>query len=233
MQDEILKHTKKAVAVMSNSEISFGHKVKEVLLEIGIIVFAVSLSIWLHGWSEHRHQQAEVMEFLTDIKNDLKQDVERLKEAKKKLVKNIKDYQFIYSLTEAKVDSLEKAGEVGISFHSDISLTQFSTADYEGFKSSGKIGQIENKIIKKQVLNYYQDLTTGINGFEKIRAEYFLKIMNSIEEDLEKDDKFLFKDSFKRSVKRHIGTSEDLVKFYDTAIGEANSMLKNIDNVEK
>ena len=233
MQDEILKHTKKAFAVMKNSDSSFGHKVQEVLLEIGIIVFAVSLSIWLHSWSEYRHQQAEVMEFLTDIKDDLKQDVERLKEAKKKLVKNIKDYQFIYSLTEAKIDSLKKVGGVDMDFSSDISLTQFSTADYEGFKSSGKIGQIENKFLKRQVLEYYQDLTTGTNGFEKIRAEYFLKILNSIEEDLEKDDKFLFKASFKRSLKRHIGTSEDLVKLYDTAIGKANSMLKNIDNVEK
>lgn len=218
---------------MKNSDSSFGHKVKEVLLEIGIIVFAVSLSIWLHSWSEHRHQQAEVMEFFTDIKDDLKQDVERLKEAKKKLVKNIKDYQFIYSLTQAKIDSLTKVGEVNINFSSDISLTQFSTANYEGFKSSGKIGQIENKVLKRQVLEYYQDLITGINGFEKIRAENFLKNLNSILEDSEKEDKFLFKTSFKRSLKQHIGSSEDLVKIYDIAIGKANSMLKNIDNVEK
>lgn len=106
MQDEILKHTKKAVAAMKNADHSLGHKVQEVLLEIGIIVFTVSLSIWLHGWSEHRHQQAEVNDFFGDLKEDIKHDINNISASKAKLAKNLAGNLFTLNLTKARVDSL-------------------------------------------------------------------------------------------------------------------------------
>jgi hypothetical protein len=39
-------------------------KLKEVSIEVFIIVFAVTLSIGLHNWSEHRNEQYETREFL-------------------------------------------------------------------------------------------------------------------------------------------------------------------------
>ena len=183
---------------MGNPEMSFGHKIKEILLEVAIIVFAVTLSIWLHGWSEHRHQQAEVKEFLTDTKDDLKQDVKRMKNSKQKLVKNLKDYKLFYSLTREKVDSIEKAsGSIDVYFNTELLSTKFNTANYEGFKSSGKIGQIENKILKRQILEYYQDLTAGVNDIEKIIATNGQKIISTISENLGKDEKLFFETSFK------------------------------------
>ena len=59
MQDEILKHTKKIYNEIKSQKHSFGEKAKEIIIEILIIVFAVTLSIWLHSWSEERHQQKE------------------------------------------------------------------------------------------------------------------------------------------------------------------------------
>ena len=63
MQDEVSKHTKKIFKTMSNKKYSMPEKLKEISIEILIIVFAVTLSIKLHEWSEHRHQQKEVKEF--------------------------------------------------------------------------------------------------------------------------------------------------------------------------
>jgi hypothetical protein len=235
MQDEILKHTKKAISAMNNQEHSIGHKIKEIAIEIGIIVFAVSLSIWLHGWSEHRHQQAEVKEFLFDLREDLKQDVERLKNAKKKAEANLKDYEFIYSLTEKKVDSLKKKhGSVQANFTSELTHIQFNTANYEGFKSSGKIGQIENKNLKRQVLAYYQDTTTGVNKIEDMRSKNFNEVLNFIIASLEKgNNEFFFKSTFKYKVKLHIDFSKGLINFYDTAVKEANKMLKAVDEFDR
>lgn len=70
MQEEITKHSEKIYKTVKNSEHTLGEKVKEIIVEIGIIVFAVTLSIWLHSWSEHRHQQEEVSVFLGNLKND-------------------------------------------------------------------------------------------------------------------------------------------------------------------
>ena len=49
MQDEVTKHTKKIYDTVKNPNHTFGQKVKEVFMEIFIIVFAVTLSIWLHS----------------------------------------------------------------------------------------------------------------------------------------------------------------------------------------
>src|SRR4051812_19152197 len=43
---EVVKHTKKVYKIWNSKEHSFWHKAKEFLIEIFIIVFAVSLSIW-------------------------------------------------------------------------------------------------------------------------------------------------------------------------------------------
>lgn len=44
---------------------------REIALEISIIVFAVTLSFWLHGLGEHRHEQQQVKSFLLRLKRDI------------------------------------------------------------------------------------------------------------------------------------------------------------------
>ena len=108
MQDEITKHTKKIYSTVKNSEHSLGEKLKEIIIEVSIIVFAVSLSIWLHSWSEHRHQQSEVKSFLTNLKNDLKKDIERFDSDKSGYQNVTKSYEFIINITPSQLDSLKK-----------------------------------------------------------------------------------------------------------------------------
>src|ERR1700733_11208973 len=85
MQDEVLKHMEKIYKTVKSSQHSFGEKGKEISIEIFIIVFAVTLSIWLHSWSEHRNQQAEVRDFFIDLKGDLTKDIKSITEKKKAL----------------------------------------------------------------------------------------------------------------------------------------------------
>jgi hypothetical protein len=164
MQDEITKHSKKVINVMKNAEHSFTHKIKEIGIEISIIIFAVSFSIWLHTWSEHRHQQQEVKEFLVDLKEDLKSDLEIQIDTKNVHLMTIENFSFIINLTEEKYDSLRGAKDSTL-FRSNLStkLSSFPnvwfksrSGNYEGFKSSGKIGFIENKKLKKLILQYYE-----------------------------------------------------------------------------
>ena len=75
MQDELTKHGLKLYKTMADRKHSYGEKFKEILIEIGIIVFAVSLSIWFHNWSEHHHEQKEVKEFLLGLRHDLSDDI--------------------------------------------------------------------------------------------------------------------------------------------------------------
>lgn len=78
-EQEVIKHVKSAVAIAKDKTKKWQTKVLDILLEIGIIVFAVSLSIWLHNWSESSKDRAEERDFLTGLKGDLQADIMEMK----------------------------------------------------------------------------------------------------------------------------------------------------------
>ena len=229
MQDEIVKHTKKAYDEMRNREHSFWHKTKEVLVEIGIIVFAVTLSIWLHSWSEERQQQREVRDFLADLKEDLSNDISSIESAKAALVKSRDTVVFLYGLTKGKIDSLVKTN-AAFGFQSSIGTTKINSGNYEGFKSSGKIGFIENKELKKYILNYYQDATPSIAEAEKINASLVLKISDFWTDNAELDiQKIVLSPRLKNILVMFLNTSKSTLDLYQDAVNTAKKIIVNID----
>lgn len=155
MQDEITKHTKKIFKTMKHENVSFKEKAKEIIIEIFIIVFAVTLSIWLHSWSEHRHQQEEVNQFLVGLKSDLNNTIESAKGVKSEYKKIETKFTFLSKINtknKPDIDSLNNyfdEYQTSPNFHNNASR-------YEGFKSSGKIGLIENDELQQGILNFYQ-----------------------------------------------------------------------------
>src|SRR5471030_1035241 len=79
-EQEIAKHTRNVIGLFNKSEHGWRHKLGEVALEIITIVFAVSLSIWLHGLGEQRHEQAQVRTFLLGLRHDIGRDVRQIEE---------------------------------------------------------------------------------------------------------------------------------------------------------
>jgi hypothetical protein len=75
---EVVKHVKHAVDV-ARSHKPWTEKAQEILLEVLIIVFAVSLSIWLHNWSESRKDREEERDFMLGLRKDLLSDIEEMK----------------------------------------------------------------------------------------------------------------------------------------------------------
>jgi hypothetical protein len=153
---EVVKHTKAVYHIMKDANTTWKHKLKETLIEIGIIVFAITLSLWLHNWSEHNHIKQEEKEFLTGLKIDLQKDLTELKSdaATYRLV----NQGFTYFLDVAygaplQQDSLDK-------YRWALSnLTQFNSNNsrFEGLKASGKLGIIENKELLNNMLELYQE----------------------------------------------------------------------------
>lgn len=230
MQDEILKHTKKVYSEMKNSDHSFWHKTKEILVEICIIVFAVTLSIWLHSWSEHRHQQDEVKTFLINLKKDLTKDLERLNSDKESYLSVSKKYELITNITQFQVDSLRKN-------KSDISVPLFTAGrktndgNYEGFKSSGKIGNIENEELKQLIVEYYQQTIPNINEADKVYRDFVLKIIEfNIENAGQKEKMSYTNPQLKERLKFAVMMGKGNVENYDEqCIKKAKKIIKDID----
>src|SRR3982074_2016380 len=103
MQDELTKHGLKLYKTMADRKHSFGEKFKEILIEIAIIVFAVTLSIYFHGWSEHRHEQKEVKEFLKGLKGDLADDIKLLENSRRVTAREQSNFDYAYHLKKDQV----------------------------------------------------------------------------------------------------------------------------------
>src|SRR5262249_19026430 len=134
MQDELTKHGLKIYKTMADRKHSFGEKLKEILIEVFIIVFAVTLSIYLHSWSEHHREQKEVHEFLRGLKIDLTDDMRQIKEGRSTTAHVQKNFRYASGLHKGQLpDSI-----LDHYFIYDEVTTHLNSARYEGFKSSGK-----------------------------------------------------------------------------------------------
>jgi len=231
MQEELAKHSKRIFMTMKNSKKLFSEKLKEVFIEIFIIVFSVTLSIWLHSRSLHSHQQKETKEFLSDIKDDLNKDILSVSEKEKQMTETIKQYNYLRDLTEKRIDSLSnKKAKIGIGVTYVIRKT--NDGNYEGFKSSGKIGYIENKKLKKMILEYYQESMPSIDETENYFNLRLSKIEELIYQDKDKKKKFL-DPVLKMSFDAVIQTAQDNSNNYKSVSQEATEIINEIIKEEK
>lgn len=230
MQEEITKHSEKIYKTVKNSEHTLGEKVKEIIVEIGIIVFAVTLSIWLHSWSEHRHQQEEVSVFLGNLKNDLEDDIKKLDSEKNQYQKANIGYEKILALTPLQLDSIYKSNDIvhfPVYSHGQI----MNVGNFEGFKSSGKIGYIEDEKLKQKILSYYQLWVPSINQVDKVYDDFLFKSFDKMIENADKSEVKLYSDpKFKKTIEFLIRIGKNNIRVYDENVKtEAIELIKAIE----
>lgn len=227
MHEEISKHSQKVYSTLMSTKSHFTEKLKDILVEIFIIVFSVTLSIWLHSWSQHSHQQKEAMEFLVDLKDDLNKDIENMSNEKERLSQMIKQYTFLKNLTEERIDSLANK-KTGIETSVLYVIRKTNNGNYEGFKSSGKIGFIENKKLKKMILEYYQENMPSTEETEKYLNLRLSKIEGLVFQNNDKKKKFLdpaLKMSFGAAIQIALNNQNN----YDSISGNAKKIIEEIN----
>jgi len=99
MEEEIRKHFKKIYKGATKPGRSLVDRLKDILLEIFIIVFAVSVSIWLHNWAEHRHETKVAKEFLRGLRSDLNEDIVQIEGNKSIATKLLRMYDTLFQLS--------------------------------------------------------------------------------------------------------------------------------------
>ena len=216
MQDEIIKHAQKIYRTAWKSKQMLSGKITEVAIEIFIIVFSVSLSIWLHSWNEHRHQQIVVQEFLVDLKSELNNDLLGLDEGKKE-----------YNEIKKSIDCLRDTTKRNFSINYIERMP--NNANYEGFKSSGKISTIENKKLKNLILEYYQKTSPSTYSLDDI----FNSQVKVIAEESNFDNRNMFdilnEPIYNRVLKRLEYYIEHNAVFYDFASKQIKEIIQEID----
>ncbi|MGN6617526.1 MAG: hypothetical protein ACTHJ5_10150 [Ilyomonas sp.] len=155
-EQEVAKHTKKILKIVTDKEHSVWHKLKDFLLEIVIIVFAVTISIWFHNRSEHHHQQEDVQTFLLGLQKDLTADIAEMQDDKRSY--EMQKAAFSYIAHTELADTLRQDSLAYYSnwIYNSTALNP-NNGRFEGFKWSGKIGLIENDSLQNDILDLYQE----------------------------------------------------------------------------
>jgi hypothetical protein len=162
---EVIKHTKKIVSLWGDKHSPFWHKLKDFVVEILIIVFAVSISIWLHNWSEHSNEQKVTRTFLLGLRDDIKADIAETKE----ILETYKEYGSLYTwlsnLDPSKVPDKDSLRQALVTIRSNTFLRAHKSR-FEGFLSAGKIMTIENDSLTQNILEYYEEILPEIGSSE-------------------------------------------------------------------
>lgn len=232
-EQEIAKHTKKVVQVLGDREHGIAHKLREMALEIVTIVFAVTLSIWLHGLSEHSHQQKEVRSFLLGLKEDIKRDLNQIND----IVATDRTYDanlaYLAGLDPAKAPDPEKFEQAYITANSNFFFTP-ALSRYEGFKSSGKLTNIENEQLLADILSLYQTLVPEIGNSEggwRTRQRWlrdYLELELDYGDDIGQRYKLLAAPKGKRILKRLVHQAQ-LYDRYEIYSHKARQVIAAID----
>jgi hypothetical protein len=154
-EEKLIQHVKAAYATARDPKKKWTHKLKEIGLEVVIIVFAVSISIWFHNWAESWKDHREEREFMTGLKTDLQADLEEMKGDRTG-----------HSITLNGIHYFEKVG-AGLALNKDsmatyrwifFGSTQISPriSRYEALKSSGRLDIIENKKLLLDITELFQ-----------------------------------------------------------------------------
>jgi hypothetical protein len=152
---EVAKHTKKMYKIWNSSEHGFWHKFKEFFIEISIIIFAVTVSIWFHNIAEKRHDRAEAKQFLIGFKTDLQKDTAEM-------IQDSLSYHLQYDIFSQILDSPDHLKDSNlinqnnwVFLNTTVLIPNISR--FEALKYSGKMNTIENKELLDEIINLYEE----------------------------------------------------------------------------
>ncbi|MET0946421.1 MAG: hypothetical protein ABWY22_13495 [Flavobacterium sp.] len=234
-EQEVVKHTKKVYKIWNSKEHSVIHKIREFFLEIIIIVFAVNLSIWLHELSEQNHQRKEAKDFLNGLKEDLLGDIQEMKLDKNSYVNQGNSFKYITTIKPnqtLQIDSLKKHQN----FISRITRLQQNNGRFEGFKSSGKIGTIEDKKLQNNIMDLYQENIPSLLAITDFYISFKIKLVDFRMRNLKRDidsttniDKILLFDEA-QNISAALANTNEIIHQYDVCIEKMQNIVLQIEN---
>ena len=232
-EQEIITHTKRIFGIWKTKN-SFLHKLSEFIGEILIIVFAISLSIYVHDRSQLRHQRHEAKEFLLGLRQDLQTDIEEMNSDKNSFQKSGMIFSYISSrkLSEQmNADTIHKYRNWILNTTGLIP----NSGRFEGFKSSGKIGTVENKELQNYIMDLYQEdipsLIISTNGYTAKKQKLFEYLEANVKRTTDSTTNFLSVLSSEpaNNICGSLTYVQEILSRYDTCINRMKTIIVDID----
>jgi len=233
-EQEVIKHTKKVYKIWGSANHNFWEKLREFFVEILIIVFAVSLSIWLHERSEHAHQQQEVKAFLLGLREDLKNDVREMGEDKESFLANRGGFRYLSRVRlndKVVLDSLTKYSP----FLTNTTGLVPNNGRFEGFKASGRIGNIEDLDLQNDIMELYTENLPSLLLSTNLYSQQKMKFMDVVSDNLVRvtdsttniDKVLMLPKSYNHIVT--LSNVQEIIERYEICIQKAKKIMDKID----
>ncbi|MBD2753082.1 hypothetical protein [Spirosoma validum] len=191
---EVAKHTKKIYKILRDPAPAWWHKLKELALEIFIIVFAVTISIWFHELAEHRHEKEIESRFLAGLHHDISADVTEMMNDSADLALQYKSVDLGSTLINRDSitdDSLQNFLTLNGPLLYAMTLFEPNHGRYEGFKSAGHLRLIENELLGDKIIAFYEEGLPHLVYIERMYIDF--KLANFDTYNLRKDEASLEK----------------------------------------
>ncbi|HEY2726224.1 MAG TPA: hypothetical protein VGI61_03560 [Parafilimonas sp.] len=153
-EEKVIQHAGKAINAIADKEKTWWQRIKEFLLEIFIIVIAVSITLWFHNWNDHLHERKIEKEFLIGTMEDLKITADHLDTDIVHYQHTINYYDTIYEqMSENRVD--KKFMDNNSGNLTNMLGFEFDNSRFESFKSAGYLRLIENQKLLQDITKLY------------------------------------------------------------------------------
>jgi len=139
-----------------------------VLIEIFIIVFAVTLSIWFHNWSDSLHEHKEEREFLIGLQKDIQADIASVKSDSTFYSRGLTAFKYFQRVAAGEplaADSMKAYQDLLFS----NTVLEPHISRYEGLKGSGKFGIIGNTELLNKIIDLHE---VTIKHVETVDGDY-------------------------------------------------------------
>jgi hypothetical protein len=238
MEHEITAHTRKIYKAARNPAFSFWKKTREILVEVFIIVFAVSLAAFLERQREHSNEQHAVKLFLTGLKTDLENDITEMDEDKKSFIGSGRGFSYITSIKPGEKplpDSMTRYQPYLLNTTRLIA----NNGRYEGFKSSGKVINIENQELQNDILDLYQEnipaLLATSDAYTRKKENFFQVLYDNLKRTPDGRTnmiEILMSDKA-QNVCLFLVDASQIVSRYDAVIQKSRKIIAEIDKEYK
>lgn len=178
--DLLKKHGKKALGMDHPPKPTWRERLPEILLEIGIIVFAITLSIQLHSWHEHALDREAERAFLAGLREDLRDDLREMREDSLAYVAMQRGFRYFSTLTPTSAYQPDSVRHYAATLNSTSILVP-NASRFEALKSTGRLGIIEDPALQTAILALYQQaipsllsVSTGFSQFKQDKMQSYL-----------------------------------------------------------
>ena len=181
-EEKIREHAKQALLGLTDKKKGWKRRLIDFLWEVFIIIVAVNITLWFHNWSDKKHEQAQVKNFLIDTRESLIQDTIHIRDYINFMTNGPLAY---YDSVLAQIDKKQ----IDVQFIDSLSfqLQKNTVIDinygiYQSFSSANNLHLIENRNLLSDIIslysNYFPLLQQNINLLYNKRSDsYYQNIM--------------------------------------------------------